>query len=247
LRLTFLKEYFVMLSFDAKSRIDQEVSRYKSGEIDADTLKTRVARVSEVRKKLTKHEAAKSRQRELFAKAMRALTRIREALNAGRTVVSIDVGRDLDTDAISDVGITTYRRGAALTTATYAVDTYSGDRAAVSYFGPLVIQSHDEVIATAQASFEAAGLAVFHGAHNDVGLLRLDLTKGYYVDTAILDWVWRPGAQARSLADLCAQYGICNLGWHESGNDAYRTMLVLLHQLADIRPPCEPFRRIATI
>lgn len=236
------KEYFNMFKFDCKAGIDREVARYHAREIDVETLRTRLKRLTDLNRRYHGHTAMKARRRASFGRAMSALEHARSAFQSDQTIVAIDVGGKVGTTEISEVGITTYRRGEAVKTTTYVADYMFGSRDREGYFGPILVRPLDEVLAITHQAFEAAGLAVFHAAHCDTRWLKLDRTKTYYVDTSQIDRIWSGRHDgSRSLANLCAHYGVCNLGWHESGNDAYRTLLVLMHQIADATPPREPF------
>ena len=148
---------------------------------------------------------------------------VRKARDEGR-IVAIDAGWRCQ-GMIEEVGITTLENGRSRTR-TYRSKTWRKREKAL--YGGVTLVDRREIGAIARRAYAEADLCVFHAAAGDLAKTGIDVATCPYADTALLASLVEDGP-ATSLTALHDRYVGGPQGQaHESGNDAARTMAVLL-------------------
>lgn len=201
---------------------------YRAGEISQDEVKARAGRLSKMIRRAGEWERRKERDSAMINRLLRARAHAVEAFGNGGRLVAFDTEYVGEDGPMEELGVCTYEKG-ELTTTTYRLEGRE-DRVP-PLFGPVEIATQAEMTTIAQKAYNAADLVIFHAAHIDVEKISLDTTQTYYVDTGFLAMLWDGIKEMPKLTNLCAQYGIHHEHSYEAGNDAHRTLKVLIAML----------------
>jgi hypothetical protein len=208
-------------------------SSYEAEEINAEQMAARAKRISGLIKVAGELQRRKESRTKFLERTSRHLAMVRDAMNDGVRIVSIDTGFHPETEVLQEVGITIWD-GNYRNTVTYIVAGQEKDRDTDKANAILPLEDLRKLV---QAHYDDAFYVVFHQAYKDIELLELNTKNTRYFDTSFISQRWFAQGGSPKLTTLCRHYGVKFAGAHQSGEDSRMALEVLFAMAMDTTKP----------